>query len=145
MATSLETVRAWLAPFCPGTLLVDHTGDVPGETSLCARGREELWRRRSVTGGCEVRQRETFAVYRAFASGGGRSGEGAAWAEGLCAFVAARQAAGDVPAIGLPGREGRIVRALKGARQSVPATGVALYMVTLTIEYSEKGETEWQM
>lgn len=138
--TDLEKIRDWLPSYhgwdAGGLLYIDYTDTVPGCRGLFPKGMEQITRQQDVLGGCTVRCRSRFALYRVAA----RQEDGAANAQWLLdfqAWVRDQSAAGLAPIFG-DDPAGEHIRAEQGCLQKAGKNGTGIYAVTLTAEYVKK-------
>lgn len=130
----LQTVQDWLRtfPLWEGTLTVDFTDDVPGNTGLYPRGLQELSRREDVLGGQKVRLQYAFVLRRAAGSGEAN----ARWLLAFQEWVARQDRLGLAPQFGDEPRNQRI-RAFQGRLQTHRQVGCSHHTVMLTVEFTK--------
>ena len=140
--TDLQKLQAWLKTFPKweegNMLYVDFTDAVPGNLGLFPKGVEELSRREDVLGNVQLRQRYHFALYRVV-SGQENQEANAAWLLEFQNWVQRQDAMGLAPKFGDDPKNAHI-RAEKGRFSDGRQVGSAIYVVTLTADFTKNYE-----
>ena len=132
--TPLEMMENWLRQFPRwenGTVWIDSTDGIPGNTGLFPQGITEVSRKEDVTGRTQSLCRMVFDLV--FVRAGEQDGkENAQWLLQLQEWI--RQESANAPEFGDDARSQRIW-AQQGKLRKVYQTGTAHYGVTVTVEF----------
>ena len=140
----LEKMQSWLLTFPQweaGKLtFLDFTDGVPGNRGLFPKGEEILARKEDVLGNVTLSCRYHFALYRV-AAGQEDQTENARWLMKFQSWVQQQDSLGLAPKFGdMPQSEH--IRAEKGRLSSRKQAGSALYVVTLTADFTKYYEVK---
>lgn len=145
--TDLERFRDWVltCPDVPPEFAIDYTNEVPNTGAIFPNGLVEVSRREDVLGNVTVHNQYNFALYYVYEKNEGDDVTAKVNQDFVMAFqlwIQEQSARKLAPTFGNRDTAQEIIRAQNGALYDTPDSGVGVYYVLVSVQFTKYYGTE---